>query len=165
MKRAICLLAAILAFSGCSLGEVKDKGDSCPPKSAGSGAKLGIIGGVDCSETDCVVKGVDYTENIQFGFCPMEFSECGYDSSKDVYYCAKIACEEDEHIYDDKCEPDSLDHCGSHENDCKQLSGWKSGQCENKQCIAKECLTGYEIFSGKCKAKTTDCEEGEHYYA
>ena len=165
MKKAICLLAAILAFSGCSLGEVKDKGADCPPKSANHDAKLGIIGGVECSETDCVGNDVDYTENIQFGYCPVEFSQCGYDSAKDVYYCAKIACEEDEHIYDDDCERDTLRHCGSHENDCKQLSGWKSGKCMDKQCVAEECVDGYEVFKGKCKAKSTDCEDGEHYYS
>ncbi len=165
MKKAICLLAAILVFSGCSLGDVKEKGASCPPKDAAHDASLGIIGGVECSETDCVVNDVDYTENIQFGYCPVEFSQCGYDSAKDVYYCAKIACEEDEHIYDDDCERDTLRHCGSHENDCKQLSGWKSGKCTDKQCVAEECVDGYEVFKGKCKAKSTDCDDGEHYYS
>ena len=158
-------MAAILAFSGCSLGEVKDKGASCPPKNAEHETRLGIIGGVECSETDCVVDGADYTENIQFGYCPMEFSQCGYDSAKDVYYCAKIACNDDEHIYDDKCESDSVSSCGSHDNDCSQLSGWKSGKCDKRQCVAEECVNGYEVLNGKCEAKSTNCEEGEHYYS
>ena len=115
MKKAICLLAAVLAFAGCSLGDVSEKGASCPPKNATHKATLGIIGGVDCTVSSCDVNGSDYTENIQFGYCPVEFSQCGYDSGKNVYYCAKIACMEDEHIYDDACEVDSVDHCGSHE--------------------------------------------------
>ena len=165
MRKIIGLCIAVLAISGCSLGDVTEKGATCPPKDAEHEAGLGIIGGVECSETDCLVNDVDYTTNIQYGYCPVEFSQCGYDSAKDVYYCAKIACEEDEHIYEDECEPDTIRHCGSHEHDCKQLSGWKSGKCEDKQCVAEKCVEGYEVFKGKCKAQKINCEEGEHYYS
>ena len=164
MRKIIGLCIAVLAISGCSLGDVSEKGASCPPKNATHKATLGIIGGVDCTISSCDVNGSDYTENIQFGYCPVEFSQCGYDSGKDVYYCAKIACMEDEHIYDDACEADSVDHCGSHENDCRKRPGWGDGVCRSKECVASACSANYELQNADCVAHSMTCGTGEHFY-
>ena len=54
-------------------------------------------------------------------------------------------CRPTEHIYAGECEPDDLNHCGTHTVDCTNLSGWSSGKCVDKKCVAESCTTGYHV--------------------
>ncbi|MBQ9394683.1 MAG: hypothetical protein IJU23_04090 [Proteobacteria bacterium] len=72
-------------------------------------------------------------------------------------------CSDKEHSFANQCEADDLNHCGSHTNDCTRISGWKTGSCYDKRCIAEECAPGYHrapfIDSNNKEAMT--CEEDE----
>ncbi len=57
----------------------------------------------------------------------------------------EIKCRNTEHLFAGRCEPDDLNHCGTHTNDCTKISGWKSGNCIDKQCYASKCATGYHL--------------------
>ena len=56
-------------------------------------------------------------------------------------------CRNTEHLFAGRCEPDDLNHCGTHTNDCTKTSGWKSGDCIDKQCYASKCAAGYHLVS------------------
>ena len=76
-------------------------------------------------------------------------------------------CQEYEHVNNDGvCEKDSVEQCGSADNDCTRMKGWKSGVCAEAQCVAKECKEGYETKNGKCTATQPDlgCADNEHIY-
>ena len=73
-------------------------------------------------------------------------------------------CRNTEHLFAGRCEPDDLNHCGTHTNDCTKISGWKSGNCIDKQCYASKCAAGYHLANlidanGKKKAI---CEQDTH---
>ena len=59
----------------------------------------------------------------------------------------EIKCQPGEHIFANQCEPDDVNHCGTHTNDCTQITGWKSGNCIDKTCFADDCASGYHIAS------------------
>ena len=44
----------------------------------------------------------------------------------------EIKCQPNEHLFANQCEPDDVNHCGTHTNDCTQITGWKSGNCIDK---------------------------------
>ena len=76
----------------------------------------------------------------------------------------EIKCRNTEHLFAGRCEPDDLNHCGTHTNDCTKISGWKSGNCIDKQCYASKCAAGYHLANlidanGKKKAI---CEQDTH---
>ena len=76
-----------------------------------------------------------------------------------------IVCQNGEHAYADGCEADSLASCGSHDNDCANLEGWKAGDCTGGKCAASECTDGYELKDGMCVSGTaspSECGEGKH---
>ncbi len=144
-------------ISGCVLEEGRDRGEKCPPTNASENAVLKYIGDADCDKGECS-KYLDSN-----GFCPVDFRECGYDAKDDYYFCSKMVCNDDEHGYEDKCEKDSENACGSHENNCRNENvGWKTGYCVDKKCEAASCENGYELLNGKCQKKKQACEKDEH---
>ena len=58
-----------------------------------------------------------------------------------------IHCLTNEHLFAGRCEPDDVNHCGSHLNDCTKISGWKSGDCIDKVCFSEECAPDYHLAS------------------
>ena len=71
--------------------------------------------------------------------CNQGAAACIEDETRDAQ------CLANEHIFAEQCEPDDVNHCGSHFNDCTKMAGWKSGKCIDKTCIAIECATGYHL--------------------
>ncbi len=85
-KIAFCLIASLLLFaSGCTLDEVKDKGDLCPGDKS-SGAQLSYI--VTQDEEKCDAESCpEYAESFEIGVCPATLSACHVDPEKQ-YYCS-----------------------------------------------------------------------------
>ncbi len=74
-------------------------------------------------------------------------------------------CGMDEHIYEENCETDDVNHCGMHGYSCQdRMVGWVDGECKDKQCVATSCETGYNIVDGKCKANFECTDPNQHYY-
>ena len=73
-------------------------------------------------------------------------------------------CKPTEHFFAGKCESDDVTHCGTHTNDCTKTSGWKSGNCYEKTCLAEKCETGYHLDShfDSNNNEITSCEEDTH---
>ncbi len=71
--------------------------------------------------------------------CNQGAAACIEDETRDAQ------CLANEHIFAEQCEPDDVNHCGSHFNDCAKMAGCKSGKCIDKTCIAIECATGYHL--------------------
>ncbi len=94
--------------------------------------------------------------------CTSDDASSGKDGGGDT---GDIVCESGEHVYADECEADSLTSCGSHDNDCAKLEGWKAGDCTGGKCVASECADGYELKDGVCAsgaASPAECGEGKH---
>lgn len=76
----------------------------------------------------------------------------GTTCNEQIASCIKITnpdvhCLTNEHLFAGRCEPDDVNHCGSHLNDCTKISGWKSGDCIDKVCFAEECALDYHLAS------------------
>lgn len=72
--------------------------------------------------------------------------------------CVADSCSETSHLYDGKCEDDTVDNCGSHGNNCADVvMGWETGQCTAKKCEPEQCVTGFHLEqSGTLPACTVD---------
>ncbi|MBQ9396325.1 MAG: hypothetical protein IJU23_12550 [Proteobacteria bacterium] len=68
-------------------------------------------------------------------------------------------CHNDQHLYNQKCEDDSLEHCGNHEVSCHTIDGWEKGACIEGKCIAEFCKEYYTLTDGKC---VFGCSEDQH---
>lgn len=80
-----------------------------------------------------------------------------------------VECADNEHVYENKCEKDTLDHCGSHDNNCAETEGWGSGVCNHGECVVTSCAANYVLKGSKCsednaEPTTTECDEGWHEY-
>ena len=66
--------------------------------------------------------------------------------------CQAIACQQNAHLKDGKCIEDTPQKCGTSEINCTANAGWQSGKCENGNCIATSCKSGYcaNSLSGQC---------------
>ena len=62
--------------------------------------------------------------------------------------CAISTCDNDYHFNNDntKCEEDELEYCGSYNNNCTKLAGWKSGECKEGECHVTSCSAGFHKF-------------------
>ena len=90
--------------------------------------------------------------------CNKGAAACIEDETRDAQ------CLANEHIFAEQCEPDDVNHCGSHFNDCTKMAGWKSGKCIDKTCIAIECATGYHqaIRTDADSKAIAICDEDTH---
>ncbi|GEM_PF-6230776 len=77
-----------------------------------------------------------------------------------------LECEENEHVYENQCENNTLNHCGDHDNACSEIEGWGSGLCNKGECVVTECADGYELKGNKCSRETSpsdlDCPKATH---
>ncbi len=66
--------------------------------------------------------------------------------------CKATECQDNAHIKDNKCVADTIETCGSEENDCTKIPGWKTGKCENGKCVATTCQNGFclNTLQGQC---------------
>ncbi len=65
--------------------------------------------------------------------------------------CAALMnCPQNEHIYINTCEPDTIENCGKHGFDCLKLDGTLNAECINGECIANECEEAYCLSGNKC---------------
>ena len=124
-----------------------------------------------CEEGSCVVSACKDGYKFQDGSC-----------------FTLTNCPPTQHYYNGSCEDNDINNCGGHGIKCSQMSGWKSGACENinshkectndsdcdggicienechaTECIASECENIYELENGRCISRTT-CPPNQHQY-
>ena len=112
----------------------------------------------DCNSTKtlkddgtCQVKLIDCD-------CPIDPNGI-FDCNKDNKVC-EYTCNEGYHPKSDHtgCEADEpAEPCTAEK--CKAQTGWKEAKCENNQCIATECDTGYHLYTEAPKNSTAICEK------
>ena len=91
------------------------------------------------------------------GYCT-EKGNCVPSACKDGFeivdnQCVPISeCPRGSHFYSGACEPDSLEHCGIHGNDCNAMFGWNEGVCsEDGKCVVSKCDIGYCVENLTCQ--------------
>ena len=74
------------------------------------------------------------------------------DVSCDDGVCSMIACEDGYHEYENECESDSLEHCGTHGKKCStsRVSNSLTVSCDTGKCRATSCEDGYQLSGGYC---------------
>lgn len=73
-------------------------------------------------------------------------------------FSIKTECSENQHMYGNYCEDNSLEHCGMHDFACaKEKLGWKEGTCENGKCVPSECAENFHLGEDGCVADTNLC--------
>ena len=90
------------------------------------------------------------------------YKACSSDETCQEGQCISTACPVNHHDYQDRCEPDSLNHCGEHNNRCAtQIDGWVNGECSNGQCSATQCMDSFHLYMNNCERDSVEhC--GEH---
>ena len=90
------------------------------------------------------------------------YKACNSDETCQEGECISTACPANHHDYQDRCEPDSLNHCGEHNNRCAtQIDGWVNGECSNGQCSATQCMDSFHLYMNSCERDSVEhC--GEH---
>ncbi len=61
------------------------------------------------------------------------------------------SCEAGNHPYNNSCEADSVEHCGSHGNSCATaIADWADGSCTNGSCIVTACANQKIVSQNQC---------------
>ena len=140
-------------LSGCMLDDVVEHGQECPRDSI-SGS-IAYINDETCTRDNCPLG--DFSVAFNTNVCPSKYPSCGFENNK--YYCSKLSCQSDQHVYKSNCENDDLNNCGRHDNVCSDLAGWAGGNCIKGICQPDECQDNYELKDGKCVAASIHCDE------
>lgn len=155
----------MVVLSGCILEDLTQFGEACPGLSY-------IQKDDDKCERDSCSWG-----NLYFNVekCPEDQPYCIAIPGDDVY-CASL-CPNNTHELSDevleelkdelleedregevhRCEADTVWHCGSSRSNCAEESGWRSGKCEDQQCVAEKCTEMYRADKGICKPYGACC--------
>ncbi|MBQ9242435.1 MAG: hypothetical protein IJ165_04300 [Proteobacteria bacterium] len=66
--------------------------------------------------------------------------------------CKAVECHPNAHIKGNICVKNTINKCGSEDNDCTKLAGWKAGSCENGKCVATSCQNEFclNTLQGQC---------------
>lgn len=72
--------------------------------------------------------------------------------------CKITGCGEDYYLHNETCARNSLENCGRVGNNCKQITGWSTGECRAGECYATSCTYAsgygsnkkYHAINGKC---------------
>ena len=92
------------------------------------------------------------------------YTECTDDTSCQNGTCQKtqspeepdpptVECKTNEHLYNDACEPDDADNCGTHGASCSlKINGWASGDCIQTTCTVKSCVEGMHVYDNTCES-------------
>jgi len=109
----------------------------------------------NCAPTECYYQNsVCLNADNHCGFECVNCNEANYASQgkcdNDSGICTIIACKEAHHFNEikTKCESDTVEACGSPDNDCTKQEGWLSGSCIQGECIVSECVSGYHLAEG-----------------
>ncbi len=120
----------------------------------------------ELNEDACKIQGKIFdkdsctcNENVNPEPCELNEDACkiqGKIFDKDSCTCNEPTtpqCPENQHVFEDSCEPDSLDHCGDHDNACaSSITGWGTGNCTNGACVISTCADKFHFFSNICEA-------------
>ena len=71
-------------------------------------------------------------------------------------------CHTGYHEYEDACEVDSLQHCGSHGADCtNDIQNWAGGYCADGRCTVTSCKNDLVVSNNQCveKSSTTNPDQ------
>ena len=66
--------------------------------------------------------------------------------------CKAKSCKANAHVEGNICVPDTVGACGPSKTNCRQIPGWKAGECKNGVCVATACRLGFclNTLHGKC---------------
>ncbi len=151
----ICALIA-LALASCSLEDPKAVGDTCDADYILLPSGEQIMPGNE-----------SYDVYFQRHLCPQDIPYCrtliGDDAHEDMRFCSSLkeSCPDGTHQYNDKCEWNSVAHCGSHANNCLNTDdypGWAEARCnKSENCEVISCLETYKLVDNKCKTEDQCC--------
>ena len=107
----------------------------------------------DC-RADVRAKCEDFINDGAFahGICPKEYAQC-LDG-----VCQLSPCMANQHMGPGGCEPDTVNACGTADNDCLSRPGWVNAVCDNGTCYATECSAATKLVDGNCELG--ECEGG-----
>lgn len=155
MKRAVILAIALGCLAcGCSLGEVRERGDSCP-----EGIRY-IHSEENCTEgkeAECVLEfngkteKFDFSENFKIRQCPWQYPVCrGFELGGDIVY----ACEES---------VKTVESCIDSELECRSEEDENKVVCinpgSNKTCGAHYCNAESNYGALNCALNGAVCED------
>ena len=175
LNRSYCgltCLCIVLTLAGCTLQEVKDQGDKCPP----SVEKEKTLSYVYGNGEKFYSSDKKYTEEFQYGNCPHEYPSCVLDT-KGEFYCM-ASCDPGQVSCDGRCIDPKTDtqYCGAVNESCDDFLCCKNGVackdgevCNNGTCMPSSCQENSETCIKnaiyKCDengqfSKFEDCESG-----
>ena len=176
----LSILAAASFATACSDDSSTDScdcttGTNCTEdeKAACEKPKCDCATGTNCTEDeksacekpkcDCAT-GTNCTEDEKAA-CQQPKCDCatGANCTEDEKAACALNCNPDtQHEYNGACEDDTVEHCGTHENNCTtSIDHWGNGTCTNKTCVPTSCAEGFELKGTACEACDATCGCGK----
>ena len=59
-------------------------------------------------------------------------------------------CGANQHVWENRCEDESLENCGEHGVRCADVENWVDGTCTDRQCVPSECADGFVPLENAC---------------
>ena len=143
-------LCVVLLFSGCSLEEPRAVGERCEALyiQLNSGE---IIKPGENSELDYYFAALA---------CPPDVPFCRTMNGEAFCSARKETCPNQTHLFDGDCEPNTVENCGKHGNNCLDNPGWYRAECnEQAVCVATDCHDGYTLRDNSCESADQCCGE------
>ncbi|MBO4351699.1 MAG: hypothetical protein J6A01_12265 [Proteobacteria bacterium] len=165
MKKSVCtLLVAAVFVIGCN-DDSGNGSNNTKPEEVAQPQACEIEGQVRCGDA-CI------DPKTSQAYCGADekcehFTACGENQSCSEGKCTAVkpatgedeqpvSCETGEHEYNKTCEPDSVDHCGTHDKSCLTVEGWADGKCESGQCVLEQCQSGMHLNGDVCELDTIE---------
>lgn len=142
----------------CKSGEHK-VGDNCEPDDIDNCGREGwkcetsMPGFLDgrCENNTCIATKCAHEYELHNNSCVVPDQE--------------TMCDEDHYLNEGICVLNNMNHCGAHNNACKNKPGFKTGRCEKGSCIAESCLENYKLKDGECEfVSVVECHEDEYIH-
>lgn len=97
--------------------------------------------------------------------CVATSCQSGFEVVGGACQAKSVSCLGNEHVFENGCEQNSMENCGSHGNDCTKLEGWGSGSCLSGMCSPTSCSDGYsyDVNANACVANA-ECAVGTTHH-
>ena len=75
--------------------------------------------------------------------------------------CEVVECDSGYHVYENACEENDDNHCGTHYSSCisgDSIANSKTMACDSEigRCVATVCKSGYHVYEGLCEKNDND---------
>lgn len=169
-----CSNGKCVTGKACNLGQHLNRDNECEDDTLENCGHIGydchLFGLKDgeCIEGMCIAESCKDSFHINDGICIPDTTACCGEKCLDCGAnacvkgaCSSSGCSRDQHVDPGtgSCVDNSVQACGTYNNNCTSIPGWIDGECNLGKCEASECDVEYHIDPDKklCAADNAAC--------